>query len=213
MEEYMKIKNLFMFNEKHEIEGESPLFKALKDIVWTGTEKIDGTNVRIYWDGHEIKYAGRTDKADMPKELKATLDNIFMNQEMEYLFEQIFENKEAYIFGEGYGPKIQNGGGYSKATKFIVFDITIDGFELNRENVNDVAKKLGLDYVPTLYVGNLNGAIEYVKENHKSEIAESEDKKIEGLVLTPCIDIYDRRGHRIKCKCKYRDVKKYIMED
>ena len=52
---------------------------------------------------------------------------------MEYIFEQVFGDKEAYVFGEGYGPKIQTGGGlYSDTPKFIVFDITIDGHELNR---------------------------------------------------------------------------------
>lgn len=210
MKEYRKIANLFKFDTKYKhIEGLNEPYKTLKDIKWIGTEKVDGTNVRVYWDGHKITLAGRTDNAQWQGDLYGELEKIFLVQEMEYIFEQVFGDKEAYVFGEGYGPKIQAGGGlYSDTPKFIVFDITIDGHELNRSNVEDVANKLGLDVVPVVFQGNLDEAQEFVADHQMSTLGNHEHE-MEGLVLTPVVDIYDNKGNRIKCKCKYRDLLKH----
>lgn len=210
MKEYRKIANIFKFDAKYKhIEGLNEPYKTLKDIQWIGTEKVDGTNVRVHWDGYKISLAGRTDNAQWQCDLYNSLQNIFLTQEMEYIFEQVFGDKEAYVFGEGYGPKIQAGGGlYSDTKKFIVFDITIDGYELNRSNVEDVANKLGLDVVPVVFQGTLDEAQEFVA-NHQMSTLGNHTHEMEGLVLTPDVDIYDSDRHRIKCKCKYRDLLKH----
>lgn len=43
--------------------------KFLKDTEWVFTEKIDGTNIRVYWDGHKVEFGGRTDNAEIPRPL------------------------------------------------------------------------------------------------------------------------------------------------
>ena len=212
MKEYMKISNIFKFDEKYRtILGMTEICDALKDIQWIGTEKIDGTNIRVYWDGHTIEIAGRTDKAQIPSHLLEYLKSIFLTVEMEYVFEQMFGEKETYLFGEGYGFKIQNNGGaYFKNNKdvgFILFDVNVDGFDLSRDNVNDIAQKLGLEAVPVIFKGTLNEAIECVKQHHMSTLGNNEHE-MEGLVLQPVIKLYDERHKPIKCKCKYRDVVK-----
>lgn len=79
MKEYLKIKNIFLFDEKYRtVVGLDETMQTLKNITWEGTEKVDGTNVRVHWDGHRIEFAGRTDKAELPKELKEALSNIFL---------------------------------------------------------------------------------------------------------------------------------------
>ena len=208
MKEYQKIANIFKFDEKYrEIVGLNEIFKVLENIKWIGTEKVDGTNIRIYWDGHNIQIAGRTANSQLPSHLYEHLYNTFMSKEMEYVFEQMFGDKEVYLFGEGYGHKIQNGGGlYSDRAEFILFDVNIDGYDLTRDNVNDIANKLGLDSVPVVFEGTLPEAIEYVKSHPMSTINSAHE--MEGLVLVPCIQLYDARGHLIKCKCKYRDLVK-----
>lgn len=212
MKEYMKISNIFKFDEKYRtILGMTEICDTLKDIQWIGTEKIDGTNIRIYWDGHTIEIAGRTDKAQIPSHLLEYLKSIFLTVEMEYVFEQMFGEKETYLFGEGYGFKIQNNGGaYFKNNKdvgFILFDVNVDGFDLSRDNVNDIAQKLGLEAVPVIFKGTLNEAINYVKQHHMSTLGNNEHE-MEGLVLQPVIKLHDERHKPIKCKCKYRDVVK-----
>ena len=210
MKEYTKINNLFKFDEKYRtIVGMSDTYKTLKNITWQGTEKIDGTNIRVYWDGHRISFAGRTDKAQIPNELQQALNELFLTQEMEYVFEQMFGEKEVILFGEGYGSKIQSGGDYSTTAKFILFDVLVENSYLLRDNVNDIANKLGLDSVPVVFEGTLNEAIEFVKLHHMSTLGNNKHE-MEGIVLEPKnIRLYDNNFKPLKCKCKYRDVVKY----
>ena len=213
MKEYMKINNIFKFDEKYRtIVGMTDTYKMLKDIEWIGTEKVDGTNIRIYWDGHEIQVAGRTNKAQIPNHLMEYLSNTFLTKEMEYVFEQIFGEKETYLFGEGYGYKIQeNGDKYfidRKQVGFILFDVNIDGFDLSRDNVNSIAEKLGLDVVPVVFRGTLDEAIDFVKQHPQSNLGDW-SHEMEGLVLQPSIQLYNYQHKPIKCKCKYRDVIKW----
>ena len=213
MKEYMKINNIFKFDEKYRtIVGMTDTYKTLKNIEWVGTEKIDGTNIRIYWDGHNIQIAGRTEKSQIPNHLMEYLSSVFLTQEMEYVFEQMFGEKETYLFGEGYGFKIQtNGGLYFEERKnvgFILFDVNINGYDLSRDNVNNIAEKLGLKCVPVIFKGTLDEAINFVKNNPMSTLGNNEHE-MEGLVLQPNILLYDKDKKLIKCKCKYRDVIKY----
>lgn len=210
MKEYTKIANIFKFDEKYRtILGMTDTYESLKNLIWQGSEKCDGTNVRVFWDGHEITFGGRTDKAEIPSFLLEYLESVFKTQEMEYVFEQIFGEKETFLFGEGYGPKIQKGGGdYSDTVKFILFDVMIGDAYLLRKDVDDIAQRLGLDSVPVVFEGTLDEAIEYVKEHHMSTLGNGKHE-MEGLVLEPKgIRLYDARFHPIKCKCKYRDIVK-----
>lgn len=211
--EYQKIGNVFKFDEKFRtIVGLNEPFETLKNIIWQGTEKIDGTNIRVHWDGHDIEIAGHTDKAQIPPKLKEYLENLFLTQEMEYVFEQIFAEKEAYIFGEGFGAGIQKyGGDYVENgtdVGFIIFDINIGGFDLKRESVDDIAGRLGIPSVPVVFEGTLDQAKEYVLEHHMSTLNGGKHE-MEGLVLVPKgVQLYDSKRHLIKCKCKYRDIVK-----
>ena len=210
MKEYQKINNIFKFDEKYRtIVGMTDTYNVLRNIAWIGTEKVDGTNIRIYWDGHKIQIAGRTEKSQIPEHLMNYLSNLFLTQEMEYVFEQMFGEKETYLFGEGYGYKIQaNGDEYfedRKSVGFILFDVNIDGFDLSRDNVNDIAEKLGLKSVPVVFRGTLDDAIKFVKKHNVSTLGNG-SHEMEGLVLQPVIQLYDYKHKLIKCKCKYADI-------
>ena len=67
MIEYNKIETLYerdIEGTKRLIEGQyrNETVEFLKDVPWEFTEKIDGTNIRIHWDGHKVNYGGRTDR-------------------------------------------------------------------------------------------------------------------------------------------------------
>lgn len=208
MNEYRKIANVFKFDAKYQniVDYNEP-FKSLQDLKWYGTEKVDGTNIRIIWDGYKIEIKGRTDNAQFQGDFLKTISKMFLTKEMEYIFEQLFENKFVIIYGEGYGPKIQAGGElYSNEPKFIVFDINIEGKYLKRENVLDICNKLNLDVVPYVFSGNIQEAKEFVAKHPMSTI--NEKHEMEGLVLELHLDIYDNNGHPLKCKLKYRDMLK-----
>lgn len=206
---YKKIPNVFMFDERYRtIFGFIDPFKTLANIIWIGTEKVDGTNTRVMWDGHQISIAGRLETSILPPFVTEYLNSIFLTQEMEYVFEQMFGEKKVTIYGESYGCKVQtNGHKYiADGVGFIVFDITIDGYELNRKNVDDISGRLGLKSVPIVFEGNLIAAKNFISEHPASSL--NPEHEMEGLVLTPCVDIYDREGKRLCCKLKYRDMKK-----
>lgn len=211
--EYQKIGNVFKFDPAYKtIVGLNEPYLTLSNIIWQGTEKIDGTNTRIYWDGHRISWAGHTDKSQLPPTVAKYLEETFGTPEMEYLFEQAFSDSEVYIFGESYGAKIQkDGGSYVKDGKsvgFIVFDINIGGYDLSRENVDNVSAKLGLMSVPVCFEGTLEEAKAFVA-SHPMSTLNGGLHEMEGLVLQPRdVQLYDSKHHLIKCKCKYRDMLK-----
>ena len=95
----------------------------LKNNIFQFTLKIDGTNIRIFWDGHTVAFGGRTDNAQIPANLLNRLNELFSTSEAEEMFEQLFGETPVILFGEGFGGKIQKGGNYKPDEDFILFDI------------------------------------------------------------------------------------------
>lgn len=207
MTEYHKIETLFERDTngtKKLIEGafRNDAVKYLANNDWYFTEKIDGTNIRIHWDGHKVEFAGRTDRAQIPQELANYLSRTFGSNEAEELFEQKFGETEVILFGEGYGPKIQNGGAYRDDVSFILFDVQIGDTWLKRESVEDIARTFGIDVVPIIFTGSLQQAVDYVKTKPKSTIGTA---NMEGLVGRPTVEMRDRMGKRVIVKIKVCD--------
>jgi len=206
LKQYEKIETLFErdVNTKKLIEGKfrNETVEFLKDVDWEFTEKIDGTNIRIFWDGHKVSYYGRTDNSQIPAHLANRLIELFGGNVNEEMFEQKFGEMEVELFGEGYGIKIQNGGLYRGDVDFILFDVAINGVYQPRESVKDIANYFGIDIVPTIMIGKLQDGIDYVKSKPKSKIGTADS---EGLVARPLIELNDRRGNRIIVKIKVCD--------
>lgn len=210
MTEYTKIETIFerdMDGTKKLIDGKfrNETVEFLKDNRWMGTEKIDGTNVGIVWDGHKVSYQGRTERAQIPTHLMNKLIEMFGGTVNEEIFEQKFGEMQVILFGEGYGAKIQKGGGnYRSDVSFILFDVYLpeSNLWLKRDAVEDIAKTFGIDAVPVVYEGNLAGAVEFVKGKPKSTIGTAD---MEGIVCKPAVDMLDRMGRRVIVKIKVCD--------
>ena len=210
MKEYHKIETIYdrdINGTKRLIEGKfrNETIAYLADCEWEFTEKIDGTNIRIHWDGHKITFGGRTDKANIPSHLVNKLNETFLNDETEQLFEQKFGDTEVTLFGEGYGVKIQNGGDYRPDVGFILFDVLIGDNYQSRESVEDIAKAFALEIVPIVLRGTLQEAVDFVKTNPSSTIGKA---KMEGVVGRPKVELRDRCGNRVIVKIKYRDFRR-----
>lgn len=209
MKEYHKIQTVFLrtpeSNFKTLMEGHWALseFELLKDIQWVWTEKIDGTNIRVMWNGTQVRFGGKTDDAHIPTFLLNVLQQKFTP---EFMASTFMDAKAVCIYGEGYGRKIQKGENYlSDRSDFILFDVNVDGWWLTRESLDDVATKLGIDIVPIIGKGTLMEAVEFVKKGFKSTIAQNKEHDAEGLILKPEIDLFNRQGNRIVAKIKHRD--------
>ena len=224
MAEYQKIQTLFKRDERNIIIPDQftyPEFEVLKDLKWECTEKIDGTNIRIELessgnpeDGIIMSFKGRTDKAIIPEHLLTKLNWLFDRERLMEIFNITDETHDCNItlYGEGYGAKIQKGGNYiSNDVDFILFDVKIGKWWLDRESIKDIANKLGINVVPLMGYMTIPEAIEYVKKGFKSTIAENKDYDAEGLVLkTPC-GLLKRDGERLITKIKTVDFRKYQL--
>lgn len=177
----------------------------LKDNKWLCSEKIDGTNIGVVWDGHKVSFQGRTERAQIPTQLVNKLNELFGGTINEEMFEQKFGEMNVILFSEGYGPKIQKGGGlYRDNVSFILFDVYLSdqNLWLKRDAVEDIAKSFGIDVVDIVLTGTLQEAIDFVKTKPKSHIGTA---NMEGLVCRPTVELLDRMGRRVITKIKVCD--------
>lgn len=182
-------------------------FGLLADIAWNWSEKLDGTNIRIIFEGGvAFRICGRTDNAQLRTDL---LDAIGRLLPAEKLAEQ-FEHG-AVLYGEGIGPKIQKGGGLLSPSgpTFVLFDVRIGETWLTRESVDEIANELDLLWAPEHGTGSLWDAADYVKRGFNTELPGAvQGTPAEGLVLRPHCELLDRRAHRIITKLKTKDFEK-----
>jgi len=208
---YHKILSLFKRNmegDRKFLIGEwtTPELDFLKDKDWIWTEKVDGTNIRVMWNGKEVIFGGRSDEAQIHTALLMRLQELFMRMEPRQKFAEIFgiEEQDTVLYGEGFGAGIQKEGGNYMSDKqdFVLFDVSINGLCLERENVEDIASKFGLQIVPIIGHGTLEEAIALTKKGFKSKWG---DFIAEGIVARPRIELLTRRGERIITKVKHKD--------
>lgn len=205
MIEYPKIQSVFKRDPKTkkflEWRWSLPEFQYMSTLTWVATEKVDGTNIRIHWDGQNVRFGGRTSNAQIPIPILDVLMDKFTPGKFSSFTNPIT------LFGEGYGGKIQNGNIYRPDPDFILFDVVVGDWWLERDNIQDVADKVGCNVVPIIDYGTLAEFIALVKyRNVRSILANDRHKdKIEGIVCKPLIELRNRSGHRIITKIKIKD--------
>ncbi len=180
-----------------------PEFEYLKDNEWMFTEKIDGTNIRVIYDPEttwEVLSKGRTDKAQIPPFLSEKLSVLFPP----FKFRDLYPDIPMTLYGEGYGAKIQKGGGnyISDGVSFILFDVMINDNWLKQSDVVDIAIKLDIEVVPVLAQGTLQEMIECARIGFNSTWG---DFQAEGIVARPIVELQDRAGNRVITKIKCKD--------
>lgn len=186
---------------------------------WTVTEKVDGTNVRIFFTREngtpKLQFLGRTDNSQFPTTLLSYLQETFPIEKMDAQFK---DASYVILFGEGYGPKIQNGGYYRKDVGFALFDVYINGWWLERTAVREIAMLLGIPHAVHLIHKDILGLynafweideiVEYVKKKHFSMMTENETYKephvMEGIVARsePLMLFRNKLPVMFKLKCK-----------
>lgn len=210
MIEYPKIETLFNRDKKSFIVDENQIrLPEFENVInWRISEKIDGTNIRIGWNGKEIKIGGRTSKAQIPTFLYDYLMKTFTKEKMSKIFD--VEKGEVILFGEGYGGRIQKGGNYRKDVSFRLFDVKIGIWWLEFLRMQEIAKMLGVKLVPNLGVMTKEEAIKLLKSRPKS-IVSNEDRgnknyEMEGIVARSEPLMLRRNGRqRVMWKLKIKD--------
>ena len=210
MFEYHKIETVWKrdpaTNYKHLIWGAWARleFAYLSSATWTWTEKVDGTNIRVQWDGDTTRFRGKTDNAQIPPRLLDRLNERFDGAKLEGVFP---DATPVCLYGEGFGARIQKGGGnyIADGVDFVLFDVRVGEYWLRRPDVEDVASKLDCPVVPIVGTGPLRNAIDLVRDRGlKSAWG---DFAAEGLVMRPAVELTDRNGRRVITKIKARDFR------
>jgi hypothetical protein len=211
--EYHKIQTVFLrdpeTNFKRLMEGKwaLPEFEYLSGSQWYWTEKVDGTNIRVIWDGAKVCFRGKTDDASVPPFLLAKLAEMFTKERMTEVLGAGFHEPPFCLYGEGYGARIQKGGGnyIPDGVSFILFDVFGGGIWLERNNVVQIGDNLDVLVAPIIGQGTLMQAVEFARKGFTSDVACTEGVPAEGLVMRPMVELKNRRGHRIIAKIKAKD--------
>lgn len=177
-----------------------PEFDYLQNNQWLWTEKVDGTNIRVLFNGVELTFGGKTSKAQIPASLVNRLNELFLPLRGQFV--EMFEGG-CCLCGEGYGAKIQKGGGnYRPDQDFVLFDVRVGDWWLQRKDVEGVAGKLGVDIVPIIGIGTLHEMVAKTKAGFESQWG---NFLAEGVVARPATELKDRGGRRIITKIKNKD--------
>ncbi len=217
MKEYHEILTVYKRNPETKfktlLEGQfaTPELGYLADNQWGFTEKIDGMNIRARVGGSLAEgnlffdFAGKTNNTNIPPFLLKRLHELFSLEKIR----AVIPGGDVCLYGEGYGAKIQKGGGnyIPDGQDFILFDVWVGGLWLRSEDVHDVAQKLQIKWVPLLGYGTLYEAVEMARAGFPSRIGTGQ---AEGVVMRPVADLLDRRGNRIIAKIKHKDFKEAL---
>lgn len=205
--EYHKIQSIFKRDmtstRKTLLEGQwtLPEFEYLAGNPWVFTEKVNGINIRILFKDGGVTFGGRTEGAHIPAPLVTRLNERFLPLAAKWA--EVFAEGAAVLYGEGYGAKIQKGGGnYRQDQDFVLFDVKCGEWWLQRADVEDVAAKLGIDVVPIIGEGTLHDAVAQAKAGIRSTWG---DFEAEGIVARPKTELKTRSGNRLIAKIKCRD--------
>ena len=214
MRQYHKIQTVFKRDPETKfktlLEGDwsEPEFGFLKSNEWIWTEKVDGTNIRVMCQppltnepAYGVTFGGKTDAAMIPAFLVAKLEQRFHSDDARTKLAEMFKDG-ACLYGEGYGAKIQKGGNYRQDQDFVLFDVKVGEWWLQRKDVEQIALELGLDVVPILRTGTLSEMVEAARAGFQSRWGAF---PAEGIVARPAIELQTRSGHRIITKIKHRD--------
>ena len=166
-------------------------------------EKINGTSTHVQFvDGKDLNFSSGGAKYE-------TFVSIF-DQNLKEAFKAIGCPK-VVVYGEAYGGKIQGmSNTYGKKQKFVAFDVTIDGVWLSVPQAEDIVKTLGLEFVH--YVKISSNLDEIDREKNASSVQAmrngmGEDKRREGVVLRPLMELTKNNGGRIIAKHKDDEFK------
>ena len=164
-------------------------------------EKIHGTSAHLRWAGEEgkIHYFASGEK-------HTNFIALFDDAKLRSKFSELFGTETVIVFGEAYGGKQQGQSfRYGKALKFIAFEVKVGDIWLAVPNAEDVAKKLGLEFVFYKKIPAEISAIDAERDAPSEQARRNgilEVQPREGVVLRPLIELRVSNDERVLSKHK-----------
>jgi len=167
-------------------------------------EKIHGSSAHIGWkDGKVSFFAGGCKHESFVA--------LFNQDALAEGFRNNIGEDPCVIFGEAYGGKMQGmSATYGKELKFIAFEVQIGESWLAVPQAEDVAKKLGIEFVHYVKISTDLTAIDAQRDADSVQAVRNgigAGKMREGIVLRPLIEVKKNNGQRIISKHKRDEFK------
>lgn len=209
-----KIENLYLRNRDTGIltdEFRRPEFGLIDR--WTMIEKIDGTNVRVtYWPGTPPIFGGRTNRAEMPKNLMQFLKDNLTIERLEATFPHAID--KITLYGEGFGAGIQQvGKDYCEDQRFVLFDICInDRYWLDEQAITEAAwalcclrapiivPRVSKDFITSFVTAGFDSVLAW-------QLGADDPLPAEGIIAKPTVPLYNRKYERVMFKLKTHDLR------
>lgn len=221
---YTKINTLYKRDTKGNIvigDFSCPEFDMLKNCSFKCYQKIDGTNISYYWNGHDLRIDGKTENANINKDVMEMLQNKITSDMLNKVFPPKYNEDgteksfNIIIYGEAYGHKIQKVGPkfLKDGHDFRIFDILYideNGKEwwLETEAIEEICNTLNVEMPVSYGVMSIVDAEKMVIDGWADPIAEDSTLQIEGLVLRPVVQLFNKKGERVMVKIKTCDYRK-----
>ena len=187
--------------------------------LWSVSEKIDGTNIRVIVTLGGVEVRGRTDNAQLHPHLVESVKALFYHKRLVEYFAD-YRGKDlppewlVTFYGEGYGAGIQKGAGYCADKRFRCFDIMLgENLLVDDEEMRRICTELGIPTVPFLgFIADLprtkNSLLEIIPHSVVSfEDSGVADYQAEGIVAKPMHVLFDSRMNRVVWKLTFREFK------
>jgi hypothetical protein len=192
---YMHIDNLYK---------DQRILELLKKVY--ALEKLHGTSAHTRWNGpsEPLKFFSGGEK-------HANFVKLFDEAALRRLFSEIFDEPPVTVYGEAYGGKCQGmKETYGSELKFCVFDVKVGDVWLAVPQADDVAQKLGLEFVHYDLIDATEDAVNAARDADSVQAIRNgmgPGHKREGVVLRPPIELTLSNGARLMAKHKRDDFR------
>jgi hypothetical protein len=172
-------------------------------------EKIHGTSAHVRFKGAIEIPSPPTVNFFSGGESHDKFVALFDQAALQAKFAEIFGpamDQAVVVYGEAYGGKQQAmSATYGPNLKFIVFDVKVGDSWLSVPQAEDVAKKLGLEFVHYVRIPTTLEAIDAERDADSVQAVRNgtgPGHKREGVVLRPIVEVVKNNGSRIIAKHK-----------
>jgi hypothetical protein len=168
-------------------------------------EKIHGTSCHLAWDIENKQEDGSFLRFFSGGAKHEEFIKIFDKAALIKKFEELGIAK-VLVYGEGYGGKMQGmKSTYGESLRFIAFDVKIDKCWLAVPQAEAFVKNLGLEFVHYVEIDTTLEQIDAQRDAFSVQAIRNgcgNDKKREGIVLRPLIELIKNNGERVISKHK-----------
>lgn len=174
---------------------------------WDVTEKVDGTSTLMHFTKDGFEVGGRTAKSNMTMEMTDVMWET-ANDAFDLATEVINRHglETMTVYGELYGPKIQNGGNYADSLEFRAFDVKTGDVFLSPNQFRDCVHELGIESVPFLGRMHVSAIVEACRTGFDSTFAKRPVAS-EGIIAKSPVELRNNAGKRLMWKLKHSDFK------